>query len=222
LIAPSSVKEFLTHIIKEKLAVIKSQYTNFNIAFVNWLTEELSKEMLSVCVAGDYEVLDFAQRMCKNELLNNRCGDDNYYSMAIVLSRGFAKAHKVKAERVVHIVMGKESSCCWSKDGLEAYTVRKANNNVYTIRNCKKLAEYYIVQVNACTLLDYQLPHEVVDVYAILCEVVEVSGSSIKASDFLRYLVKVKGFNRESALKAIELAIKLNLIKYSGGYLTPL
>lgn len=217
---PSSLYNLLDVITSEKSVVLKSAYTNFNIAFANWLNENLAAEGHSVCVDGDSLLLEFAQRMCRSSFVI--CSSGAQFAVAIVLFKNIEEGLRVKANTTVHVLPHRASIQSVGEVPL-TYVVRRAGSNVYTItRSSKSLAENYIVSVFECTLSDYQLPREVVEIYTALQEVVEMAGGSVKANDFLKHLVKVKGLNREKALNAIRRAVQLKLVEYSNGYLTPL
>jgi len=220
LATPSSLDSLLNVITSEKSVVLKSVYTNFNIAFANWLNEKLATDGHGVCIDGDSQLLEFAQRMCRSSFVI--CGSGAQFVVAIVLFKNIEEGLHVKATTTIHILPHRASMQSTGGTTL-TYVVRRVSSNVYTItRSSKSLAENYIVRVFECTLSDYQLPREVVEIYTALREVVEIAGGSVKAHDFLKHLVKVKGLDREKALNAIRCAVQLKLVEYSNGYLTPL
>jgi len=219
----NSIERLLYIIMSEKSIVFESQFASFNIVFMSWLYEEFAKKSLSVCINGDSQILEFAWRLCGSNLVNNVCIPNANFEVAVILSNDAEKYFNTNAKTVIYILSRKASVRSMGMGQARYYEVRRVDDNVYTIvrRDHGRLMEYYVVKVSKCMLLDYQLPQEVVKICTILREMVEMSGGSVKAHDFLKHLVKVYKFNRENAMNAIRYAIQLNLIEYSNGYLTP-
>jgi hypothetical protein len=207
---------------KERDIIVRSPYGNFNIVLVAWLYSELSKKGYRLCLYGVEEFLSNAKNLCGIEYPTTPCqGVD----VAIAVGEAdLLTAFDSNATTRIYIVFRGSLRRRESARKRRTYYVKNVGGGVYIItrRVGGEVPELYAVKVEECSLRDYSLPQSVVEVYSILREVVQLYGGSIKASEFLKHLVKARGFDREGALSAIRLAIKLGLVKYFGGYLTPL
>jgi len=102
LATPSSLDSLLNVITSEKSVVLKSVYTNFNIAFANWLNEKLATDGRGVCIDGDSQLLEFAQRICRSSFVI--CGSGAQFAVAIVLFKNIEEDLHVKANTTIHIL----------------------------------------------------------------------------------------------------------------------
>ena len=214
-----SLENLLNEIISHGNSIIISKYTNFNIVLAYKLYEEAFRRGFKPCLQIlDSYALYYAKRVC-GEIgsYENQCD----ISIIIANTYSLCLPYKTNSNRVICIVSSFSHRTHNKLSSYNMYKVSNVKENIYRISNLgsgDREKVFSIAEVRMCNLLNYEIPQNVLMICNELRSLASLAGS-VKASDFLRYLTRVKGVQREEALEAIRLAISLGLIKYNNGYL---
>jgi hypothetical protein len=222
------VRFMFTNLINRNRAVLVSPYINFNILLglniINALVDSISGKGIVIC---SYRVSSELVKKIIDEyknigFLNSFACLDNPNVYVIILSnieadnllRCFVNASKlfVLAERVWSL--NKLRNAGWS-----IYRVKRVDQATYSLLSIYE-DEVVLLNIKGYAIYQSQIPEDVMLIYREVLNHVREFGS-IRASDLLRYMVKVLGYDKEFVLNAIRRSIAIGILGYQSGYLFP-
>lgn len=215
----------LSSIIAKGRALFVSPYTNFNLVLGLHIAQQLAMDGVRVHLFTDFNVgsrLFYSFELGNHELLKpvKNLDDDSLAGSTLVaivtvaddrildlaldrFSNFFVFAHKILAF--------KHRRCC------NKYRVRKLDASLYSISSNDYVL---LVKVVNGRINEVGPPKEVLQVAEELRSVTEVFGC-VKASNFVKYLVRKLGYGRNKCLELLRLTIALGVVRYRNGYLCP-
>uniref|UniRef100_A0A7C5XMA3 Uncharacterized protein n=1 Tax=Ignisphaera aggregans TaxID=334771 RepID=A0A7C5XMA3_9CREN len=205
-----------------------SPYINFNILLglniINELVGSIAEKGIVICsykVSSELvkEIIDEYKDVV---FLNSFTCLNNSNVYVIILSnieadsllRCFVNADKlfVLVEKVWSL--NKLRNAGWS-----IYRVKRVDQATYSLLNIYE-DEVVLLNIKGYAIYQSQIPEDVILIYREVVNHVREFGS-IKASDLLRYMVKVLGYDKEFILNAIRRSIAIGILGYQSGYLFP-
>ncbi len=217
-----------TNLVNKNRAILVSPYINFNILLglniINELVGSIAEKGIVICsykVSPELvkEIIDEYKNV---EFLNSFTCLNNSNVYVIILSnieadnllRCFVNANKLFAfvERVR--LLNKLRNAGWS-----IYRVKRVDQATYSLLNIYE-DEVILINIKGNSVYQSQIPEDVMLIYREVVNHVREFGS-IKASDLLRYMVKVLGYDKEFVLNGIRRSIAIGILGYQSGYLYP-
>jgi len=217
-----------TNLVNKNRAILVSPYINFNILLglniINELVGSIAEKGIVICsykVSPELvkEIIDEYKNV---EFLNSFTCLNNSNVYVIILSnieadnllRCFVNANKLFAfvERVR--LLNKLRNAGWS-----IYRVKRVDQATYSLLNIYE-DEVVLLNIKGNSVYQSQIPEDVMLIYREVVNHVREFGS-IKASDLLRYMVKVLGYDKEFVLNGIRRSIAIGILGYQSGYLYP-
>jgi len=217
-----------TNLVNKNRAILVSPYINFNILLglniINELVGSIAEKGIVICsykVSPELvkEIIDEYKNV---EFLNSFTCLNNSNVYVIILSnieadnllRCFVNANKLFAfvERVWFL--NKLRNAGWS-----IYRVKRVDQATYSLLNIYE-DEVILINIKGNSVYQSQIPEDVMLIYREVVNHVREFGS-IKASDLLRYMVKVLGYDKEFVLNGIRRSIAIGILGYQSGYLYP-
>ena len=217
-----------TNLINRNRAILVSPYINFNILLglniINELVGSIAEKGIVICsykVSSELvkEIIDEYKDVV---FLNSFTCLNNSNVYVIILSNIEADSLLrcfVNADKLFVLVEKVWSLNKLRNSGWSIYRVKRVDQATYSLLNIYE-DEVVLLNIKGYAIYQSQIPEDVILIYREVVNHVREFGS-IKASDLLRYMVKVLGYDKEFILNAIRRSIAIGILGYQSGYLFP-
>ncbi|MCS7110696.1 MAG: hypothetical protein N3D82_01885 [Ignisphaera sp.] len=218
----------LTDLISRDRVIVISPFTNFNVILgLNIAYTLMCSNCREISIIISYSVsLSVIREVIKNDkgvlftrefkCLDNLC--------ACVVVSNSIEAEKLlycfrKTSKVFVLVnrvhqLHKLRNSAWN-----TYRVRRVDPNTYSLVSTDGDAPI-ILGVKGYSIHQTAIPEDALLIYREVTNYVKEFGT-IRASDLVRYMVKILGYDRDFVLNAVRKSIAIGIIRYQSGYLIP-